>query len=549
MSAWASLGLVLVFIVVGGIFAGTEIALISLRESQLRGLEQRSARGARVAAVARDPNRFLAAVQIGVTVAGFFSAAYGAAALAPVVAPWLENLGLSAAAADSTALIGLTLFVAYLSLVLGELVPKRLALQRSTAVSLIVAPPLDRFATLVRPVIWLLSRSTNAVVRLLGGDPRATEEAMTDEEVRDVVLGHQTLPEDERKIMADVLEAGSRSLTEVMRPRGEVSFVDADRTVAQAVEAVRERPWSRYPVIGESFDDVLGFVHVRDLLEAVTSPDGAGPEATVADVMREVLFLPGTNGAIPSITLLRRAGVHIAVVLDEYGGTDGIVTLEDLVEELVGEIRDEYDPAEEESATGEGPGVTLVDARITIEEFAERCGVELPEGPYETVGGFVVARLSRLAKVGDVVEASEDARIEVREVGKRRVLRVAVHSGASGAEAGAAHVAERTPSQSDREFDRRALHGRPLRSYWPKDRAGVGRASSVISTSRISSSAVETSKAAVPGTRAFAVANAVARRNASGRDSPRSSPVTRPPRNVSPLPTGNDPIGPRNDAR
>ena len=170
-----NLGLVVLFVLVGGVFAATELALVSLRESQLTALERKGSRGARVASVARDPNRFLAAVQIGVTVAGFLSAAYGGSTLAPDLAPHLEHLGLTAPAAEATALVLLTLFIAYLSLVLGELVPKRLALQKPAAVSLAVAPVLDRFASLMRPVIWLLSASTNAVVRLLGGDPHATE--------------------------------------------------------------------------------------------------------------------------------------------------------------------------------------------------------------------------------------------------------------------------------------------------------------------------------------------------------------------------------------
>src|SRR5688500_8422789 len=192
---FVNLGLVLLFILVGGVFAATEIALVSLRESQLSALERTGSRGARVAAVARDPNRFLAAVQIGVTVAGFFSAAYGGATLAPDLAPYLEHLGLGQAEAGTTALIVLTLVIAYLSLVLGELVPKRLALQQSAGVSLALAPMLDRFATLMRPVIWTLSVSTNALVRLLGGDPDATSEELSEEELRELVSTHGALDE------------------------------------------------------------------------------------------------------------------------------------------------------------------------------------------------------------------------------------------------------------------------------------------------------------------------------------------------------------------
>lgn len=416
--------LVLVFVLVGGVFAGTELALVSLRESQVERLSRQGRRGARAAAVARDPNRFLAAVQIGVTVAGFFSAAYGASTLAPDVAPLLESAGLSAAAAEPLALVLLTLLIAYLSLVLGELVPKRIALQRAAAVSLVVGPPLDRFASLMRPVVWLLSVSTNGVVRLLGGDPSATSEEVSEEELREMVAGHRALAEDERRILDDVFGAGERTLGEVMRPRGEVAFLPADLTIEQAIEAVRTRPYSRYPVTGEGFDDVLGFVHVRDLL-------GKDGTRTVGALVRPVPHLPVTNRLLPSMALLRAQGSHLAVVVDEYGGTDGIVTLEDMVEELVGEIHDEYD-VPEPALLDQVDGRTVVDARVTIEEFAELTGVALEDGPYETAAGYVVARLGRLAAVGDTVRVDGHELVVVAVEG-RRLSRLALQ--AAGGEA------------------------------------------------------------------------------------------------------------------
>ena len=412
-----NVALVLVFVLVGGVFAGTEIALVSLRESQLRGLERRSRRGARTAAVARDPNRFLAAVQIGVTVAGFFSAAYGAATLAPDVIPAIEALGVPATWADGVALTVMTLLIAYLSLVLGELVPKRLALQSAAGVAVAVAPPLDRFARLLRPVIWLLSVSTDAVVRLLGGDPRRTAEQVTEEELRDLVLAHTELAEDERRILTDVLDAADRSLSAVMRPRADVTFLPGGLTVARAAAMITAHPYSRYPVLGEDVDDVRGFVHVRDLLDA--------PPADPLDgYVREILHLPGTNHVLPALSRMRGEGVHIAVVVDEYGGTDGIVTLEDLVEELVGDIRDEHDVLAPASVPGPD-GAVLVDAGLTIEEFAERTGVTLADGPYETAAGFVLDRLGRLARVGDAVRADGHV-VRVAEVAGRRITRLDV---------------------------------------------------------------------------------------------------------------------------
>ncbi|MCL8026390.1 hemolysin family protein [Nocardioides bruguierae] len=390
-----NLALVLLFVLVGGVFAGTEIALVSLREGQLDALERRGSRGARVAKVARDPNRFLAAVQIGVTVAGFFSAAYGASTLAPDLAPLLTGIGLPDAAADTVALVLLTLLIAYLSLVLGELVPKRIALQRAAGVALVVGPPLDRFATAVRPVVWLLSRSTNAVVRVFGGDPEATGEEMTDAELRYLVAEHEGLDDGERRILVDVFDAADRSLREVMQPRGDVVMVPLGASVSDVLATVAEHPWSRYPVHGENADDVRGFVHVRDLL-------GVSPDAPVADVLREIAFLPGTNRVLPTLTRMRQTGPHIAVVVDEYGGTDGIVTLEDLVEELVGEIVDEHDHPLPVPGTSDE-----VEAGLSIEDFANRTGVPLPDGPYETAAGYVLHRLGRLAEVGDRVPVPE----------------------------------------------------------------------------------------------------------------------------------------------
>ncbi|WP_220794687.1 hemolysin family protein [Nocardioides pelophilus] len=416
---FVNLGLVVAFVVVGGVFAGTELALVSLRDSQLSQLEQRGGRGAHVAAIARDPNRFLSAVQIGVTVAGFFSAAYGGSTLAPDIAPYFVDLGLDDDAATTVALILMTLVIAYLSLVLGELVPKRLAMQRSTQVSMATAPVLDRFATLMRPMIWVLSVSTDALVRLLGGDPNATSDAVSNDELRDIVTTHEGLGDDERRILSDVLSATRSTLKEVMQPRGDVEFLDGSMPLADAAAWVSGRQYSRYPVIGTSFDDVTGFLHVRDLLDVEPTE-----RRTVAEVQRPVLHLPGTNRVLPTVSTMRRDATHLAVVVDEYGGTDGIVTLEDLVEEIVGDIRDEYDDRPD-PAFDEAGAAAVVDGGLTIEDFAEATGIALPDGDYETAAGYVVARLGRLPEVGDGVDVSA-AHLEVAEMEGRRVTRIAI---------------------------------------------------------------------------------------------------------------------------
>ena len=412
-----NLGLVVLFILFGGVFAATEIALVSLRESQISAIERASARGARVAAVARDPNRFLAAVQIGVTVAGFFSAAYGGSTLAPDIAPYLRDLGLGEDAAQTTALVVLTLFIAYLSLVLGELVPKRLALQRAAGISVAVAPVLDRFATVMRPVIWLLSLSTNALVRLLGGDPHATGEQLSEDELRELVSTHEDLDEQERRILSDVFAATDTNIKEVMRPRGDVSFVDGELALPEAALLVRAMPYSRYPITGDDFDDVVGFLHVRDLLGI--TPDDA---RRVADIARPILTLPGSKAVLPTVAIMRQEGVHLAVVVDEYGGTDGIVTLEDLVEELIGEIRDEYDITDAPDVVD----LANIDGGTNLDDFASSTGVVLPEGDYETVAGYAITELGHIPEPGEHVGVT-GGNLEVTEVVGNRVTRLTLH--------------------------------------------------------------------------------------------------------------------------
>lgn len=418
---FVNLLLVLLFVLVGGVFAGTEMALVSLRDSQVRQIEKTGKRGARTAALARNPNRFLSTVQIGVTLSGFFSAAYGASTISPDIEPILEGLGFGPAA-QPVAFIGMTLLVAYLSLVLGELVPKRLAMQSAVGFTKVLAPPLIVLSEIMRPVIWLLSVSTDAVVKLFGGDPHAKREGISSEELWDMVAESDLLEESSRLILTDVFGAGDRTLQEVMRPRTEVTFIDGTMRIADARGLVRDGPYSRFPVIGRTPDDVLGFVHIRDLMPRDEQQD----QGMVKDIVREILPLPGTNKVLPSLSRMRRLGHHIALVVDEYGGTDGIVTLEDLVEELVGEIYDEYDtgPDHEDRVTVTNGSID-VDGGLILQEFAAASGITLPEGPYETVAGFVISRLGRLPVVGDRVEVGGHV-LTVLAMDRLRIARIRV---------------------------------------------------------------------------------------------------------------------------
>jgi putative hemolysin len=419
--------LVLVVILIGGFFAGAEMALVSLREGQVRALAKRGKKGQRAARLAQDPNRFLSAVQIGVTVATLLSGAFGADLLAVRLKNSLASL-MPPGVAAVVGIVVVTLVISFFTLIFGELAPKRLALQRAERVALAAAPVIDRLATLATPIVWLLSKCTDVVVRIFGGDPRAGRGVMTDEELRDMVAGNQALGADERSIVSEVFDAGKRQIREVLVPRTEVEFLPAIMPLAEAAAIAADARHSRFPVYQESYDDVIGFVHARDLLDPRETQAGR----RVGEIIRPVKLLPTSKTVLSALSEMRRDRAHLAIVVDEYGGTAGIVTLEDLVEELIGDIQDEYDADEGRPRQLHG-GQVEVDGLLNLDEFAEQTGIELPEGPYETVAGYLLAALGHLPGDGESAEVA-GRRLTVTQLDGRRIARVRVGPASSDAQ-------------------------------------------------------------------------------------------------------------------
>lgn len=407
---------VLIFIFVGGIFSASEMALVSLRQTQINEMAKESARGVAVKRLTADSNRFLSAVQVGVTVAGFFSASFGASEIAPMVAPVLVSWGLSSSAASTLAFILVTCFIAYLSIVFGELIPKRIAMQSARSIALAVVRPLAVITALLRPVIWFLGASTNVVLRLIGRNPKEQRAAMGAAELRAFVASQETIRDDEREMVVDMLSVGDRTVQEIMTPRTEVEFFSSDMPIHQAQTEVSTLDHSRYPVRqGDSDDDVLGFIHIRDLINPV-------PEVrVVGDLVREVMYFPTGKLVLEALTEMRAKHEHLAVVVDEYGGTDGIITLEDVVEEFIGEIRDEYD--HERPVVMHRGEAEVVDGLANRAEVLKALGRELPDGPYDTLAGFVVAELGRMPEVGDQIEWAEYT-LSVTSLDGRRIDRI-----------------------------------------------------------------------------------------------------------------------------
>jgi putative hemolysin len=412
---WLELGLVFVLVLVNAAFSGTEMALVSLREGQLQRLEQRSSTGALVARLARDPNRFLATIQVGITVAGFLASAAAAVSLAEPLERRLDFLG---GAARAVSIVVVTILLSYATLVIGELAPKRVAMQRAERWALLSARLLSAMAMLTRPVVWLLSRSTDVVVRIMGGDPSVTREEVTEAEIRELVETQASFTAKQRLIMEGAFDISERTLDEVLRPRPDVFVLDADEPVADALQELAASGHSRAPVAHDGkLDEVVGMVHLRDLL-------GPG-DRPVREVAGELAAFPETAAALDVLHEMQVRRLQLALVVDEHGAAAGIVTIEDLVEELVGEIYDETD-RDVVGVRREPDGSLVLPGRFPVHDL-EDVGVHgMPEGSYATVAGLVLDVLGRVPEApGDRVTVAGRP-IEVLAVDGRAITEVRI---------------------------------------------------------------------------------------------------------------------------
>jgi putative hemolysin len=408
--------LVLVLVLINAVFSGSEMALVSLRESQVQRLERQSRGGRVLARLTRDPNRFLATIQIGITLAGFLASAAAAVSLSkPLVKP-LRFLG---SGAQPASVVVVTVALTFVTLVIGELAPKRIAMQRTEGWALVVARPLDVLSMISRPAVWFLGATTNVVVRLAGGDPTAQREEVTTEEIRDMVAAQQDFSAEQRTIISGAFEIADRILREILVPRRDVLTLPTGTPAHQALRMLIAGGHSRAPIVGPAgLDDVAGVVHLRDLVDATGPVDG---------LCRPGLFLPETLRVSDALRQLRSERQQLAMVVDERGAIDGIITMEDLVEEIVGEIYDETD-RDVAAVVTEPDGALLMPGSFPIHDlpdlgFYDESNAH-EEGDYTTVAGMVLAVLGHIPTgPGEVVTLPEFT-AEVVEVTGRAITRV-----------------------------------------------------------------------------------------------------------------------------
>ncbi|MEU9884846.1 hemolysin family protein [Sphaerisporangium sp. NPDC051011] len=385
---WFQLVLVIVLVIINAIFAGSELALISLREGQLRRLEQKGAGGRALVRLARDPSQFLATIQLVITLSGFLASATAAVTLSEPLVPLLGFLG---AAADPVAIVLVTIALTFLTLVFGELAPKRVAMQRAETWALVVARPLSLIATVSRPVVWALAKSTDLAVRLMGGDPSRHREEISSDEIRELVAAHRGFTPEQRLIISGAVEISERVLRKVLVPRRDVFTLDAEAPTAHAARLLAASGHSRAPVVRDgTLEGAVGIAHLRDLL---TDESGR----TAAAVARPPLLLPDSLPVSDALRRFKGERQQFALVIDEYGAVDGIVTLEDLLEEVVGEIYDETDDDVME-VHREADGSMLLPGAFPMHDLPD-LDVHLedrPDGDYTTVAGLVLALLGRV---------------------------------------------------------------------------------------------------------------------------------------------------------
>ncbi len=411
--------IVLALILLNGCFALSELAIVSARRPRLRSMAERGRSGASAAlALAEDPGRFLSTVQIGITLVGIVAGAFSGATLGGALGDWLAGLGVPLAAAEALGFGGVIAIVTYLSIVIGELVPKRLALRNPEQLACLVAPPMTCISRIAAPAVWLLDTSTSAIFRLLGqGDEQ--EERVTQEDVHSLVAEaerHGSIEGTERRMIAGVLRLGSRPVRAVMTPRGEVDWLDLRATPEVWRDAALSARHSLLPVGDGSVDALIGAVRMRDILAALARDEAPDLRA----LSRPAPVVPDTAEALSVLGVLREAKVPMALVHDEYGHFEGLVTPTDLTGAIVGDFGIEAEEAPEDPVQRDD-GSWLLDGAMPVDEAAELLGLKLPaKRQYDTLAGLVLAALGRVPEAGAAVEAM-GWRWEVVDMDGRRI--------------------------------------------------------------------------------------------------------------------------------
>jgi putative hemolysin len=431
MEIFIELAIIFVLVLANGFFAASELAVMSSRRSRLEDQANARKSGADKALILLEkPDNFLASVQVGITLIGTLSSAFGGARLGSILEGWLRTIPALAPLAEGLALAFVVVFITYISLVFGELTPKQIVLRDREGAARLTAPVMLAVSAFSRPVIWLLNVSVKFVMRLLGLKEQA-EDSVTQEDIEYVIrqgTASGVVQEGEAQVIQRLFELSERAVRAVMTPRTEVAAIDIRMTLPEIAAAFQTHKFSRMPVYEKSIDTIIGTLHARDVIDMLLT------QPTPTDIRSRLfpaIYIPETAEIQDAITQMQQQHVHLAIVIDEYGQTAGVVTFEDALEELIGDIRDEHDSGETPDIVQRQDGSWLVDAMIPFDRVHEEIGVPYPDpdkidqGEFTTLAGLVMAVLNRIPTEGDIAEV-DGFTIEVLDMDGRRVDKVQV---------------------------------------------------------------------------------------------------------------------------
>ncbi len=430
----AQILLLILLIGLNAFFASAEIALLSLNESKVR---QQAEKGDKKAIILKnllsDPNKFLSTIQIGITLAGFLASAFASDMFAEKLVEFLNRMGLRTPRTllNNIAVVVITLVLSYFTLVLGELVPKRLAMKKSDLIARIAVGPINALSIVTSPFVGFLSLSTNFVVRLLGIDPNEEEDPITEEEILlmlDEGEEKGTIDESEREMISNIFAFDNKVVTDIMTHRTDVVAIPVDASLNEIVSLVNEEKYTRFPVYEESIDNIIGILHSKELIKYINMGQEEKSNFELSKLIRDPYYVPSSKKTDELFEEMQKNKVHMAVVIDEYGGTAGIVTIEDLMEEIVGNIFDEYDVDEDENDIEKLDDATyIINGTIDLDTVEEFFDIKLPVDEYDTLSGFVIGQLGRIPEEHDKPEVEFNGLVfKVEEIEEKRISKVKV---------------------------------------------------------------------------------------------------------------------------
>lgn len=422
------LGLIFILVLLNGFFAAAEFALVSVDKGRLQDKSEDGNKKAKLLLkVTENSSRFLSTIQIGITLAGFLASASAAVTISKPIGEILEATGLPfiATYSQNIAIVIGTIILSFITLVLGELVPKRLALEYTEKVAFFSVKPINFLSKIMKPAVFILTKSTNFVARLLGSKDQEAEEKITEREIRRMIYKGErygAVDKSEREMIEGIFEFDDRLAREVMTPRTNICAINKDTPIEDIIDFLLDKPYSRAPIYDEDIDNIIGIVHIKDLFQYDRNKNKE--EKKLEDIMLPVNFVPETKNIDVLYREMQANKAQMSIVIDEYGGVSGLITIEDLVEEIVGDIFDEYD----ESVTNIkkiDTNVYLVRGLEGIHHINDELGLELPSQDYDTIGGFILHLLDEIPKVGETPTVEyKNILFKVEEIKEKRIEKI-----------------------------------------------------------------------------------------------------------------------------